>query len=120
MSKGEAFVTRKRYEHPLAGAAGHPATRAQSHRTKRRTQENGSTARGRREREPPRGERCYLPQAGLIKWGFEGRKSRVSAGPQVRRRTNERARADLERVPKAATPVARHNVGIIFSARAAF
>lgn len=47
-SKGEAFVTRQRYEHPLAGAAGRPSPRVHSHRTQRSTQGNVR----------PRGHRC--------------------------------------------------------------
>ena len=62
-SKGEAFVTRQRYEHPLAGAAGLPAPCAHSHRTQRRRQANGGTRGTGAGREPPRGERPHVPRA---------------------------------------------------------
>lgn len=62
-SKGEAFVTRQRYEHPLAGAAGLPAPCAHSHRTQRRRQANGRTRGTGAGREPPRGERPHVPRA---------------------------------------------------------
>jgi len=111
-SKGEAFVTRTRYEHPLAGAAGPAAPRAQRHRQRRGTQEDAPRPRvpDTGAPEPPRGERPHLPQAGLIHGSPIQGRSPCARDAQGRRRRSPQgmsAKARTWSSPTPATPVGR-------------
>lgn len=97
-SKGEAFVTRQRYEHPLAGAAGRPVPRVHSHRTQRSTQGNGR-ARGHRCGHGTAARRAPPRAAGTSSFGSQGR----SPAPGMRKAGHrpvpagdERDRANLQ------------------------
>ena len=100
-SKGEAFVTRMRYEHPLAGAAGPAAPRAQRHRQGeglRKTAPACSVLEG--APEPPRGERPHLPRGRSDQWksgkGAKPLRQGCARGPQALPAGDEREGANLE------------------------
>jgi hypothetical protein len=110
-SKGEAFVTRMRYEYPLAGAAGPSARRAQRHRQGEELRKTASRPRvidG--APEPPRGERPHLPQAGLIDGSPTKGRSPCARDAQGSRRLSPQGMSAKARTwsrPTPATPVGR-------------
>jgi hypothetical protein len=97
---------------PLQAKAGHPAARAQSHRTRRRSQDNGSPG-GRRVPESPRGERLHAPQARLA----EDVRARDAQGWRSQSPTgDEREGANLEQPDTGAAGGAPGGITSICSA----
>lgn len=102
-SKGEAFVTRTRYEHPLAGAAGPAVPRAQRHRQRRGTQADGTPpARARHRRTGTAARRAPSPAAGRSDregksdQGAKPLRQGCARGPQALPAGDEREGANLE------------------------